>query len=213
MAYRRTGVGEAKREASIGKIVAAAEKLFVEKGFEGTTMQDIVREAGSSIGNVYFYFKNKQDLLRHLVVEGLEEGYRIGDELAVKAPRGPARLAVMLLCNAQRIWGPEANTSTLMRHLGDQPFADDVLRRNNERVKSFLIDNIPTLSEAELDYASAAWTSSSVGIAAVFAREPADTRSMWRAAEFVVRWNLRACNIPNPEIDQAIATARSIMEA
>lgn len=41
-------------------ILRAAARLFVKKGYEATTMQDIVRAANTSIGNVYFYFENKE---------------------------------------------------------------------------------------------------------------------------------------------------------
>src|SRR5688572_30253939 len=105
MPYRRTGVGEAKREASTTKIVAAAQKLFAEKGFEATTMQDIVHEAGTSIGNLYFYFKNKEDLLQHLVAQNLAAGHELGDEVAARAPRGPVRLVIVMFANAARVWG------------------------------------------------------------------------------------------------------------
>src|SRR5262245_30675417 len=43
-------------------IVAAAAALFSEVGFETTTMAAVAQRAGSSIGNVYKYFANKEDL-------------------------------------------------------------------------------------------------------------------------------------------------------
>jgi AcrR family transcriptional regulator len=46
-----------------GEIVRAAVKLFSERGYYSTTIQQIAREAGISVGLVYQYFREKDDLL------------------------------------------------------------------------------------------------------------------------------------------------------
>ncbi len=46
------------------KIIQAAGRAFVEKGFQGTTMDEIAENAGLSKPTLYVYFKNKQDILR-----------------------------------------------------------------------------------------------------------------------------------------------------
>jgi len=45
------------------QIVRAATKLFSEQGYYLTTIQDIAREAGISVGLIYQYFKDKDDVL------------------------------------------------------------------------------------------------------------------------------------------------------
>jgi AcrR family transcriptional regulator len=45
------------------QIVKAATKLFSEQGYYLTTIQDIAREAGISVGLIYQYFKDKDDVL------------------------------------------------------------------------------------------------------------------------------------------------------
>lgn len=54
-----------RREA----ILCAAHSLFVEKGFEATTLNDIVRRSGGSLATLYDMFENKPGLLRALVLE------------------------------------------------------------------------------------------------------------------------------------------------
>lgn len=51
-----------RREAILG----AAHGLFVEKGFEATTLSDIVRRSGGSLATLYDMFENKLGLLRVL---------------------------------------------------------------------------------------------------------------------------------------------------
>lgn len=43
-------------------IVGAAAALFAEVGYEATTMAGVAERAGSSIGNLYRYFANKEEL-------------------------------------------------------------------------------------------------------------------------------------------------------
>ncbi len=48
------------------KIVRAAKELIAEKGFEETSIGDIVRRAGVSTGSFYTYFKKKEDVVEAL---------------------------------------------------------------------------------------------------------------------------------------------------
>ncbi|GAB3102870.1 TetR family transcriptional regulator [Aestuariicella hydrocarbonica] len=50
------------RAANTRQIIAAAEALFAEKGFNGTSTQEIADRAGLPKANVHYYFKTKQDL-------------------------------------------------------------------------------------------------------------------------------------------------------
>jgi AcrR family transcriptional regulator len=47
-------------------LIETAGKLFVEKGYEGTTMNEIAAAAGFAKGTLYHYFTNKADLLQAL---------------------------------------------------------------------------------------------------------------------------------------------------
>mgnify|MGYP004520172995 CR=1 FL=1 len=55
-----------KDKATKKKIVSAAWKLFYEQSYEDTTVDDIVRESGTSKGSFYHYFEGKDALLRSL---------------------------------------------------------------------------------------------------------------------------------------------------
>lgn len=44
------------------RIVAAAERLFVDKGFEQTTTTEIAREAGCNQALIHYYFRTKENL-------------------------------------------------------------------------------------------------------------------------------------------------------
>jgi AcrR family transcriptional regulator len=45
-------------------IVGAALELFRERGFDGTTMRAVAERAGVSVGNAYYYFSSKDELVQ-----------------------------------------------------------------------------------------------------------------------------------------------------
>lgn len=64
------------------QIQLAAKEVFLDKGFNDTTMDDIVKTSGMSTGGVYHYYKNKFDILYDIMEEGIEyrmEKNKIGD--------------------------------------------------------------------------------------------------------------------------------------
>ena len=49
------------------QIFAAAAELFSRSGYHGVTVDAIARRAGISKGNLYWYFKSKQEIFRLLI--------------------------------------------------------------------------------------------------------------------------------------------------
>lgn len=64
----------AKAKSVKERIVSAAWKLFNEKGYDNTTVDDIIALSGTSKGSFYYYFESKDALLRTLSVI-LDEHY------------------------------------------------------------------------------------------------------------------------------------------
>ena len=57
-----------RRRNSIRQVLDAALELFVTRGFDGTSMDDIAAQASLTKGALYFYFKDKLSLLDALLV-------------------------------------------------------------------------------------------------------------------------------------------------
>lgn len=61
------------RESNTQKIIEHAEALFAEKGFNGTSTQDIADSAGLPKSNIHYYFNTKQDLYTAVLKDILSE--------------------------------------------------------------------------------------------------------------------------------------------
>ena len=58
------------------RIVSAAWQLFYEKGYNGTTVDEIIELSGTSKGSFYYYFDTKDELLNTLSLV-LDEYYEV----------------------------------------------------------------------------------------------------------------------------------------
>lgn len=54
-------------------ILASVHRAFMEKGFDGASMQDLAREAGISVGNFYRYFPSKAAIVEAIITGDLAE--------------------------------------------------------------------------------------------------------------------------------------------
>lgn len=69
------GISERKqreREQRRKLLIDTAEKVFFERGYEVTTMEQIAREAEFSKRTLYLYFRDKEELILAIAARGLE---------------------------------------------------------------------------------------------------------------------------------------------
>ncbi len=69
------------------RILIQAMKIFLEKGYHGTSIDDITQSAGLTKGALYWHFRSKEDLLKR-IVEEFEKRFLDGLIQAVKDVRG-----------------------------------------------------------------------------------------------------------------------------
>ncbi|MCD6053320.1 MAG: TetR/AcrR family transcriptional regulator [Rubrobacteraceae bacterium] len=62
-----------KARRTRGRILEAALGLFADRGYEATTMRDVAREAGASLGLAYRYFASKEEFALALYARLAEE--------------------------------------------------------------------------------------------------------------------------------------------
>jgi len=58
---------EAKSEASVTAVLDAGLELFSTQGYRATTLRQIAERAGTSVGNIYHHFPNKDAIYQRLI--------------------------------------------------------------------------------------------------------------------------------------------------
>jgi TetR/AcrR family fatty acid metabolism transcriptional regulator len=87
------GTGGDKRE----RILAAAERIFAQRGFFHARVSEIAREAGVADGTIYLYFKSKDELLISLFESRMERVVvSLGAAIESAGPRARDRLVAFL---------------------------------------------------------------------------------------------------------------------
>ncbi|MEV6812808.1 TetR/AcrR family transcriptional regulator [Micromonospora sp. NPDC051296] len=71
------------------QIVEAARRCFLREGFHRTTMQDVIAEAGLSVGAVYRYFPSKASLINAIAEEAIGGAELVLADLARQDPPLP----------------------------------------------------------------------------------------------------------------------------
>lgn len=59
-------MGTEKPNSVKNRIVSTAWKLFYKKGYNETTVDEIIEQSDTSKGSFYYYFKTKDELLHSL---------------------------------------------------------------------------------------------------------------------------------------------------
>src|SRR4051812_1360729 len=87
----RDKVLEKKRE-----ILDAASRVFRRRGLQATGMRDIAAELGMAVGNLYYYFKDKEELLAFVQEDALAGLLEIAARVRETGLRADARLFRMI---------------------------------------------------------------------------------------------------------------------
>ena len=137
-------VTEAHRAARRDEIVRAALRCFAAKGYQRTSMADVIEESGLSAGAIYGYFAGKQELFAAVAGRVLEA--RRGELDARRAhgePLAPGQVMATLIDGMRRepfghvivqLWA-EAAVDPEMRGL-----VQTVLARVRETVRLRLVE-------------------------------------------------------------------------
>lgn len=93
-ARKAKGEGHARR----GEILEAAQRIFVECGYEGATIRKIADEVGVSSTALYMHFRDKSEIL-HEICEGAFDSLRKNHVAIIERPI-PAREKVRAILEA-----------------------------------------------------------------------------------------------------------------
>jgi AcrR family transcriptional regulator len=207
MPYRITERGEKRREGRRARIVAAAQQLFATQGYETTSMQQVVAEAGTSIGNCYFYFHNKEELLKAVIEEINAEIGRQIDAAIAQVPIGPARLAAAIAAGVRALLSQAAVMKLVLAQAANPALRDAVSSIYVARVQRFFEAAPELLHGLDRDLVAYAWEGALFNVmrAAVANEVNANADEL---SAFLIRWNMRALGMSEETIGEALASAQ-----
>jgi AcrR family transcriptional regulator len=124
----KTGVPRAEQiERNRGLVLAAARRVFLERGYAGATLDAIAEEAGFSKGVVYSRFGGKADLFLALLEQRIEE--RAGQNRALADELAGAELVEAALALADHLARTEPEWALLVVEFRAHAARDPELNR------------------------------------------------------------------------------------
>ena len=95
---------KANREVVRKKIIKISRRLFLEQGYENTTVRQVLKKARLSTGSLYHFFKNKEEILLFALKDALLEMSSLTDSMAVKYNEPVLRYALGIAIGTSEIF-------------------------------------------------------------------------------------------------------------
>jgi len=186
------------------RLLDAARMLFMRQGYAATTMPQVVQLAGTSIGNCYFYFPNKEALLQGVIEEFAQQIAQEIDAAAMTVPTGPAQLAVALARGIEVALEQKDLVRVLLMETRQPQLRSLVLEYFAARLPDVLDRGGVAYSVLERRQIALAYQGSVFQVleAVLTGELQDDTHALGR---FLVRWNLQALGLPPESVAQGLA--------
>ena len=126
-----------RRELVEAQIYEQATRLFAERGFAGTSLQDIADAMGMTRPSLYYYVKNKDQLLARLVTEITEGPAGIAEEIAGRDADAVTKLRELVGVTAAQQARHAARFQLVIRSESELP---DDLAAAHESAKRRVLD-------------------------------------------------------------------------
>ncbi|MCC5468004.1 TetR/AcrR family transcriptional regulator [Pelosinus baikalensis] len=110
-----------KKVQILNTLVDISMELFVAKGFEETTIADIMKSADLGTGTFYNYFQSKEDVLKYVLTQKFDQAKNSLERL-IKSTISPQEKISQILVILGRIYEDNRQLFGLINHLGpNQP--------------------------------------------------------------------------------------------
>lgn len=121
---RRKPNEPSKSEATRRKILDAAARAFLQRGYEATTLQEIAETAGMQAGSLYYHFESKELLLEEVFDIGMRRVVEAANEAVAALPAEAPfadRLSAAVSAHLEQLLGQGDYTSANIRIFGQAP--------------------------------------------------------------------------------------------
>ncbi|MDP2157207.1 MAG: TetR/AcrR family transcriptional regulator [Nitrospirota bacterium] len=93
---KRNGIRRRTADESKNNILSAACDVFAERGYEKASIREVAKRAGISIGGIYIYFRNKEELYTGLMRAQMNEFLVRVEALSAETPEAALRMLIDL---------------------------------------------------------------------------------------------------------------------
>jgi len=134
--------GEVRRR----EILLAARTLFVTKGYDKTSINDILKVVDIAKGTFYYYFKSKEEVLKTIIMDIVDEGARKARDI-LNNQTTPIITRIVMAMMAQKPEFEGSSEIALELHKVEntklhQMYVEKMLQRMTEELKPIVYEGI-----------------------------------------------------------------------
>ncbi|MFP4373295.1 MAG: TetR/AcrR family transcriptional regulator [Spirochaetaceae bacterium] len=193
MPYRETARSRARKEQMHSRILREAVALFRERGYEATGMREIAAAAGTSVGNCYFYFADKEALLLAavdaVIADISTEADAAGRAEVDGGPKEQAR--ALVTAGMQAALKRPVVTALMLSEAARIPVRERIRTHFTARTVRFFAAHPELTGAASPEVVAAAWQGTILSVLERYLTGDLDYSSEGIAA-FTAEWNLAA---------------------
>ena len=136
----------------VAALMESAAMLFVEKGFDATTMTEIAARAGASIGTLYLFFPTKEALAQGILTGRAEDlSARLDGLRASCKGVAPAAIADLLFSELGGFLAEHPVYAALLDLPGDPGWRHSLRARRRGEIAALFADADPALPVAQVE--------------------------------------------------------------
>lgn len=174
-------------------------------------MQNVVHAAGTSIGNCYFYFSNKEALLQVVIQDIIADIWTSADEAIKDVPSGINKLALIFYQSITLMIEHEATGKLMLMALSLPAVRFAVIDDYRRRVKQLIDENPNLFNNEDLDLKINAAQGAAIALIEMILFDGMEYEPS-KIGFFLTRWNLQAIGIPPSAVEDALNTLKQINE-
>jgi len=121
-----------RKPYNLDAILDVAVGVFRERGYDGSTLDDVARAAGITKASIYYHVRSKEELLARGVGRALDALFAVLDERPAKRGRAATRLKYIVHRTIEITVDKLPEVTLLLRVRGNTPVERQIMERRRE---------------------------------------------------------------------------------
>ena len=203
---------KASSEVLKNRIIRISRRLFLEQGYENTSIRQILKKAGLSTGSLYHFFKNKEEILLFGLHDALIEISSLTDGKAAKYKEPLLRYALDVALGTSEILKHKHLFNFYNAVYKNESVENLVISLKVEKMKALLKDLNLAFSDDEIHSRMLAihGATRALMIAKINKQLSADLKEIY---SLIIRIALTEFNIPRKKIEKILKLTTKIIQA
>jgi AcrR family transcriptional regulator len=141
---------EEHRKAITKKVLEVSRNLFMTRGYEKTTIKDIVSETDITTGSLYHFFRDKEDILLHLTADVFDTAASMADRMTGNNRDPWLRLSLELALQLHTAMNSATIAEIYLKAYESAQISDLIVRRACERNREMFREALPEVTPDDI---------------------------------------------------------------